>query len=101
MIIVSGQLYILPERREAVLVAAREMSQRTRLESGCISYAFSEFLDESGGLRLFEDQPGVLTPRLLVVGRGFHVARCAQRPVFGEELRRIELQRLEVAEPGG
>jgi quinol monooxygenase YgiN len=55
MIIVSGQLYILPERREAVLVAAREMSQRTRLESGCISYAFSELLDESGGLRLFEE----------------------------------------------
>jgi quinol monooxygenase YgiN len=31
------------------------MSERTRLESGCISYEFSELLGDAAGLRLFEE----------------------------------------------
>ena len=56
---------------------------------------------DAGGLRLFEDQPGMLAPRLLVLGRGLHAIGRAQRPVFGEELHRIELERLEGSEAVG
>src|SRR5213079_1122141 len=44
---------------------------------------------DAGGLRLFEDQPRALTPRLLVLGRGRYAVGRAQWPVFGKELHRI------------
>lgn len=55
MIIVSGKLCVLPERRKEVLAAAHEMSERALSESGCISYEFAEPLDDAASLRLFEE----------------------------------------------
>ena len=40
MIIVHGVIPILPERREQALELARDMSDATQLEQGCVSYDF-------------------------------------------------------------
>ena len=55
MIIVHGSIPIVPERREQALELAREMSDATQLEQGCISYDFYVGLQHPNTLVLFQE----------------------------------------------
>lgn len=55
MLIVAGEIEIDPARREEAIAAAREMMEATRREAGCLAYAFSADLADSGRFRIFEE----------------------------------------------
>ena len=55
MIIVHGVIPILPERREQALELARDMSDATQLEQGCVSYDFYVGLQDPNTLVLFQE----------------------------------------------
>ena len=55
MIIVHGVIPIVPEQREHALELAREMSDATQLEPGCISYDFYVGLQDPNKLVLFQE----------------------------------------------
>jgi quinol monooxygenase YgiN len=55
MIIVHGIIPIRPERRDRALSLAREMSEATKSEPGCISYEFYVGLSDPNTLLLFQE----------------------------------------------
>ena len=55
MLVIAGQIRIDPANRDAAVAAARTMMEETHKESGCISYTFSEDLDEAGCFHIFEE----------------------------------------------
>ncbi|MEZ5549323.1 MAG: putative quinol monooxygenase [Pseudomonadales bacterium] len=55
MIIVHGSIPIRPERRERALELARQMTEATRTEVGCISYEFFVGLSDPNTLMLFQE----------------------------------------------
>lgn len=55
MIVVSGEIEVSPEGREAGVAAAIEMARATVEEAGCISYRFYADLERANVFRVFEE----------------------------------------------
>ena len=55
MIIVHGNIPLKPERRDEALELARQMSEATQREDGCISYDFFIGLRDPNTLLLFQE----------------------------------------------
>ncbi len=55
MIIVHGRIPIRPDCREQALRLARDMSEATQQEKGCISYDFYVGLSDPNTLMLFQE----------------------------------------------
>jgi quinol monooxygenase YgiN len=55
VIIVSGEIKIRPDAREAAIAAAREMAAATQAEDGCISYMFYFSIADENTVRIFEE----------------------------------------------
>lgn len=55
MVVIAGVIRIDPGRREEAIRAAVEVARATRLEPGCISYAFGADLEEPDVFRVFEE----------------------------------------------
>ncbi len=53
-LILAGTVRVAPEKLEALRPHAVEMMRATRLEDGCVAYAFSEDLAEPGLIHVFE-----------------------------------------------
>ena len=55
MLVVGGKIQIDPKDREKAVAAAAVMMRESNNESGCISYVFSEDLEQPGLFRIFEE----------------------------------------------
>lgn len=55
MLIVTGVVEIDPAKAEAAKSAAIAMSQATRLEDGCLEYAFWQSIESPGQFRVYEE----------------------------------------------
>ena len=55
LIVVSGEIKIRPEAREAALATAREMAAATQAEDGCLSYMFYLSVTDENTVRVFEE----------------------------------------------
>jgi quinol monooxygenase YgiN len=61
-LIVAGTYRIPPENLETLRPHAEAMMAQTRLEAGCVAYAFSEDLADRGLIHVFEvwrDRPAI------------------------------------------
>jgi quinol monooxygenase YgiN len=97
MLVIAGAVSIDPADREAAVEAAKEMMRETRKEDGCISYIFSEDLEEPGGFRIFEEWESQEA-----LDRHFeapHMARF-QAEVGKLGVRGMKVQRYEIAKVG-
>ena len=54
MLVIAGSIVIDPAKREAAILAAKEMMAATRQEPGCRAYTFSLDLEDGGRVHLFE-----------------------------------------------
>ena len=54
MIVISGTMSLDPAKRDQAIAAARTLMEATRKEPGCVTYAFSEDLEDAGTFRIFE-----------------------------------------------
>jgi len=54
MILVSGEVQVRPERRDAAVELARWMMTETAKESGCVAYRFYADLEDPDRIRVFE-----------------------------------------------
>ena len=54
MLVIAGSIVFDPAKREAAILAAKEMMAATRRESGCRAYTFSLDLEDGGKVHLFE-----------------------------------------------
>jgi quinol monooxygenase YgiN len=55
MIVVSGTFRLGESSIDAAKAAAAEMARETRKESGCITYAFFQSIEEAATFRVFEE----------------------------------------------
>lgn len=55
MLIVTGTFEVHADDLEKILPAARAMAAETRLEEGCITYAFFENIENPGHFRVYEE----------------------------------------------
>jgi len=55
MLVVAGTITFDPAHQEAMIAAARVVTEATRAEAGCISYEFFADITEAGRLQLFEE----------------------------------------------
>lgn len=55
MLIVAGTITFDPAHHEAMLTAAKQVTEATRTEDGCISYEFFADLEGQGRWHLFEE----------------------------------------------
>jgi len=93
MIIVSGLVEIAPENREQSIAAVVELARATRLETGCISYAFYEDLEKPNCFRVFEEWKD--EEALQKHFRAPHMAAFRDRLV-GVEIRLRQIRRYDV-----
>jgi quinol monooxygenase YgiN len=63
MIIVSGQVYVRPERREAFVAASMESVARARRAAGCLDFVVAADPLEPGRVNIYErwDSEAALT----------------------------------------
>ena len=55
MIVVSGSIYIKPNKVEQAIEAAKVMMEKTAEEQGCISYRFFADIEAPDVFRVFEE----------------------------------------------
>jgi len=94
MIVVSGLIEIATENREQALAAVVELARASRLETGCISYAFYEDLERPNCFRVFEEWKDA--EALHKHFRAPHMAAFRDRLV-GVEILQREIKRYEVS----
>jgi len=97
MIVIAGSVAIDPANRADAVSAAVAMMAATRQEAGCISYTFSEDLEEPGSFRIFEEWESAEA-----LGAHFEAPHMA---AFGAAIgavgvREMNVQRYEVASVG-
>lgn len=97
MLVIAGTLSLDPAKREQAIAAARELMAETRKEPGCISYTFSEDLENAGSFRIFEEWKSQQDLELHF--KAPHMARFQQAvPSLG--IRGMKVQRYEVSSVG-
>lgn len=94
MLVVAGSIVIDPTKREAAIVAAKEMMEATRREPGCRAYTFSLDVEDAGKVHLFEhwDSQGALDAHFQTP----HMARF-NVAVAGLGVREALIQKYEVS----
>jgi len=97
MLVIAGHVKIDPAARDAGVAASVEMMRDTRAESGCISYTFSEDLEEPGTFRIFEEWES--QEALDAHFASPHMAKF-QGVVGSLGVREMKVQRYEVASVG-
>lgn len=97
MIVIAGHIEIDPNKRDEAISAAVELMRETRKESGCIAYAFSADLIDSGSFRIFEQWESAEALAAHMISP--HMARF-QGVVPALGLRGMSLQRYEVSSVG-
>ena len=55
MIVIAGSVAIKPERRAEVVQVAREMSEASRRETGCLAYEFYVSIEDPNVFFVFEE----------------------------------------------
>lgn len=97
MLVVAGTIEIDPAKRDAAVAAALQMMQETQREPGCISYTFSADLADPGRFRIFEEWRDEAALHAHFAAP--HMA-AFQKAVAGLGVRRVAIQRYEVASVG-
>ena len=95
VIIVAGHFVVDPDQREQFLDSRAEMIRASRLEAGCISYAFSPDPLDASRVLLFERWES----KAALAG---HLAGLRQRPPQqdGVEVQESEVQQYEISAIG-
>ena len=97
MIIVHATIPIRSECREKALELARQMTEATQSEAGCISYTFSTDLSDPGGFHIFEEWES--QEALDAHFKAPHMAEF-QAKVGKLGVRQMKVQRCEVSSVG-
>ena len=97
MLVIAGHVKIDPASRDGAVAASIEMMRETRAEPGCISYTFSEDLEEPGTFRIFEEW--VSQEALDAHFSSPHMATF-QGVVGSLGVREMEVQRYEISSVG-
>ncbi|HME72109.1 MAG TPA: putative quinol monooxygenase [Myxococcota bacterium] len=97
MLVIAGSIVIDPTKREAAIVAAKEMMAATRREPGCRGYTFSLDLEDPGRVHLFEhwDSQSALDSHFQTA----HMTRF-NAAVAGLGVREAVIQKFEVSTVG-
>jgi quinol monooxygenase YgiN len=97
MLVIAGTVAIDPANRTEAVAAAVAMMAATREEAGCISYTFSEDLEEPGRFRIFEEWES--SDALAAHFEAPHMATF-QKVVGALGVREMKVQRYEVGSVG-
>jgi quinol monooxygenase YgiN len=97
MIVIAGAVAIDPANRAEAVKTAVTMMAATREEVGCISYIFSEDLEEPGRFRIFEEWES--SEALDAHFQAPHMA-VFQKAMGAFGVREMKVQRYEVASVG-
>lgn len=97
MLIIGGTIRLDPAKREEAIAAASEMMDATRKEPGCISYAMSADVQDSGVFHVFEEWES--QEALDQHFQAPHMAKF-QASAGGLGIQGMEIQRYEIASKG-
>jgi quinol monooxygenase YgiN len=97
MLVIAGSIVIDPAKRDAAILAAKEMMAATRREPGCRAYTFSLDLEDPGRVQLFEHWESQTA--LDAHFKTAHMARF-NAAVAGLGVREAALQKYEVTTVG-